>query len=115
MEIHSVDGAQPLRLLQFGYRISELGRTGHRCGRHSGAADRVDDIVVVQLAARGQLHGPRGRVDACGAVNHQLDALAEERAVVDGGVAGAGRELVQPESLDERRARVDQGDVDVGA
>lgn len=70
---------------------------------------------VVQLAARGQLNGPRGRGDAGGAVHHQSDALTEERAVVRGGLAGAGRKLVQPESFDELRARVDQSDVNVGA
>jgi hypothetical protein len=49
------------------------------------------------------------------AVDDQPDALAEQGAVVDRGIAGAGHELVQPDAFDELRARIDQRDVDVGA
>ena len=107
-------GAQPLRQFQFGYGISEFGRAGH-CRRHgAGAADGVDDVVVVQRAARGQPHLAISGVDAGGAVDVQLHAVTEQRAVVGGGVAGPGRELMQPKALDELRAWVDEGDVDAG-
>ena len=44
-----------------------------------------------------------------------LNALAEQGAVVGGGLGGAGHELVQPDPFDELRPRVDQGDVHVVA
>ncbi len=107
-------GAQPLCQLQFRHGISEFGRARNRRRNCSGAADGVDDIVVVQRAARGQPHLAIGGVDAGGAVDDQPHAVTEQRAVVGGGVAGPGHELVQPKALDELRARVDEGDVDAG-
>ena len=50
-----------------------------------------------------------------GVVDDQPDARAQQRAVVGGGGAGAGGQLVQADPLDELRARVDKGDVDVSA
>ena len=80
--------AQPLRVLEFRYRISEFGGTRNRRRGGAGTAHRIDDVVVVQH------RGPR-RAGLCasavsmrvGAVDHQSDALAEQRAVVDGGIA----------------------------
>ena len=108
--------AQPFGIFEFPDGIGEFGRARYRRGCRTGAADRVDDVVVVQRATtRGELHGAGGGVDLGGAVDDQLDALAEQCAVVGCGVAGAGDELVQPDPLDELRAGVDQRDVDVGA
>jgi hypothetical protein len=62
-----------------------------------------------------QLDGAAGGVDAGGGVDDQLDAATEQAAVVDGGLVGPRDELVQPDPLDERRAGIDEGDVDVAA
>jgi len=45
----------------------------------------------------------------------QLDALAEQRIVVGRRVAGSGHQLVQPDSIDERRAGIDERHIDIGA
>ena len=96
--------------------MGEFGRTRHRRRCRTGAADRVDDVVVVQRRRPdAEFHGAGSGVDPGGTVDDQLDAFAEQRAVVGRGVAGARDELVQPDPLDELRARVDQRDVDVGA
>jgi hypothetical protein len=108
-------GTQPLCGLQLSDVVGEFGRAGHRRRCRSGAADRVDHIVVVQCASRCQPYRAGGGVDTRGAVDDQLDALAEQRAVVDSGLAGTGHELVQPDAFDELRARIDQSDFDVGA
>ncbi len=105
------DGAQALRLLQFGDGIGEFGRAGHGRRYDAGAADRVDDVVVVERRAGCQLHGAVGGVDAGCGVDDQLDAAAEQAAVVHGRVVVARDELVQPDPLDELRAGVDQCDV----
>ncbi len=107
--------AQPLRELQFGYGIGEFGRARHSCGHRAGAADRIDQVVVVQRRTRGKLHLAGSGVDAGGAVDHEGHAPAEQRAVVDGRVVVARHVLVQPDPLDELRPGVDQGDVHVGA
>ena len=105
--------AQPLCAFQIGDRIGEFGCAAHR--RHgAGAAHGVDEVVVVERGARRQPHPPVGGLDAVSAVDDQLDAATEQRAVIDGGCAAAGDQLVQPDALDEDRARVHQGDVDVG-
>jgi len=107
--------AQPLREFQFGYGIGEFGCARHS-GRHrAGAADRIDDVVVVERMPHPKLHLARSGVDALGAVDDELDALAEQRAVVDRRVVVACHMLVQPDPLDELRARIDQGDVHVAA
>ena len=67
-------GAQPLRELQFGYGISEFGRTRHRCRCRTGAADRIDHVVVVQLAARRKLHLASRGVDPRDAVDDERHA-----------------------------------------
>ena len=50
--------AQPLRAFQFGYGIGEFGCAGHRGGHRAGAADGIDQVVVVQRGARCKLHPP---------------------------------------------------------
>ncbi len=83
--------AEPLGLLEFGYRIGEFGGAGH-CGRdHAGAADGVDQVVVVQHRAGRQFDGARGRVDPFGVVDQQSDAFAEQSPVVDGCAAACRR------------------------
>ena len=64
-------GAQPLRLLEFRYGISEFGRAGYRRGYRAGAADRVDEVVIVQRGARRQLHFAGSGVDTGGAVDDE--------------------------------------------
>ena len=117
IRVQLVEGvAQPLCQLEFRYRVGEFGCTRHGGRCRTGAADRVDEVVVVQSsAARRQLHGARGGVDPGGTVDDQLDAVAEQRAVVRRGDVIARDELVQPDPLDELRPRVHQRDVDVGA
>ena len=68
----------------------------------------------MQRAARGQPHLAVGGVDAGRAVDDELHAVTDQRAVVGGGVAGPCNELVQPKALDELRAWVDEGDVNGG-
>ena len=48
--VHGV--AQPLRLLQFSYRISEFGGARDAPRARAGAAHRVDEVVVVQRRRR---------------------------------------------------------------
>jgi hypothetical protein len=99
-------------LFQFGYRVGEFGGT-EDCGRHrAGAADGIDQVVVRHRVAGGQLDGAGGRVDAGGAVDHQVDVVAEQGPVVGDGVVVSCDQLVQPDPLDELCAGVDQCDDD---
>ena len=66
VRVQLVDGgAQPLRVLEFRDGIGEFGCSGHRRRHRAGAADRIDDVVVVQRAARRQL-APCARRCRCG-------------------------------------------------
>ena len=116
VRVQVVEGSpQTLSLLEFCDGISEFGRAGHRCRNDARAADRVDEVVVVQGGAGRHLDCAVRGVDADGGVDDQPDALAEQAAVVGGGVVVAGHQLVQPDPLDELRSGIDERDVDVAA
>jgi hypothetical protein len=100
--------AQSCGVIEFANEIGEFGCTGV-------AADGVDEVVEVQHRAGSQQHRAFGGMDRLGGVDDQPDALAEQGGVVGGGCAGTGNELVQADSLDEHRARVHHGDVEVVA
>ncbi len=112
IRVHVVESsAQTLSLLQFCDGIGEFRRSGHRCRNDARAADRVDDVVVVQCRAGRQLHCAVRGVDTGGGVDDEPDALAEQAAVVGGGVVVACHQLVQPDPLDEFRPGVDERDL----
>src|SRR6478735_12847714 len=98
-------GAQLLCVLQFTYWVGEFGCPRYRPRSHTGAADRVDQVVVVKRGARRELDFAGSSVNTRGVVDHECHALAEQRAVVDGRVVVACRVLVQPDALDELRPR----------
>ena len=104
--------AESLGLLEFGDRISEVGCARYCVRNGAGAADGVNQIVVVQHRAGRQLDRARGGVDPLGVVDQQSDPFAQQGSVVDGRIAAAGDQLMKADSLDEHRARVDHGDVD---
>ena len=106
---------QSFGVLEFSNGIGEFSRAGHCCRHRSGAADRIDEVVVIHHKGRCQLDLAITGVDPLGGVDDQLDALAEQGAVVDGGGAATGGQLMQPDSLDEYRTGVQHGDVEVGA
>ena len=98
---------QPLRRLQAGDRVGELGRSGHaRVG--AGTSHCVDQVVVVDRAAGRQRHAALGSVDPCHGVDDQPNTLGQNVSVVDDRIVGPAHQLVQSDPLDEGRARVDQ-------
>ncbi|SIK67238.1 Uncharacterised protein [Mycobacteroides abscessus subsp. abscessus] len=105
--------AQALCRFEFRERISEFRETGYAGGRRVSAADRVDEVVVVENIPRFQPDQPGGCVDPHGAVDNQTHPLSQHRGVLGGGDTGACRELVKPQPVDELFPRVDEGDVDI--
>lgn len=106
-------GAQPLGGLVLGHRVREF------CGafdgfRHQGrAADGVDDIVVAHRVTGRQVDPAVCGVDAIDPVGEQPHTAAQQRPIVDDGLARTCRHLVQSHAMHELRTWVDERDVDV--
>jgi hypothetical protein len=64
-------------VLQLGDRIGEFARPRHRRRHRTGAADRVDLLVVVERFSRGQRDGALGAIDPRCRVDHEVHACAE--------------------------------------
>jgi hypothetical protein len=106
--------AEPLRRLEFGHGVSEFGCSRYRCRHRRSTAGGVDDVVVIQRAARRQQHFALGDVDAGRAIDDQAHAVTDQHGVIGRGVAGPGRELMQPKTLHELRTWVDERDLNSG-
>ncbi len=101
-------------IFEFPDRESEFSRPRHTCGCGC-AADRVDQVVVAQAAARRQPDAPVRGVDLGGGVDQQRNAGVQHVCIVDGRRAGVGHHLVQPDPLDELGPGIDQRDGYVAA